>query len=67
MTITHYETLLRNDERGRCWLESYQVKTYPTPNTIGLSVRMWRIIENGRVVKDQLLRKPTKKQLTKYM
>jgi len=62
MTIVYKAVLLRKDASGECWLESYREKVYP----IGLSVRMWRIVDNGRILKANLLRRPSKQQLQKY-
>ena len=66
MTIIHYAELLRNDYYSKIWLECYQTKIC-TEDGVTMSVRMWRIIENGRIVKDYLLRRPRRRQLERYM
>ena len=66
MTLIHYTELIRNDASGKVWLTCYQTKVC-TETGVSLSVRMWRIEENGRIVRDYLLKRPRRKQIEKYI
>ena len=67
MTRISKTEVICDTPRVKCVIEQYRTKIYPTPDSVGISAPLWRVIVNGVVVNDYLTTKPRKARLEKYI